>query len=230
MPFFYFDKYYLMFVLPAFLFALYAQFKVKSAFNRFSKMKNSRGLTGASAAQEVLRFYNITDVNIERVSGKLTDHYDPKSNVIRLSEDVYDSQSISAIGVACHEAGHAAQYAESYVPIKLRNAIIPISSIGSTLGIPLAFIGLLLKSQPMISIGLLLYLFVAIFQLATLPVEFNASFRAIRVINESAILTDEESSGAIKVLKAAAMTYVAALAVSIANLLRLFFLANSRRD
>ncbi|MEG1614164.1 MAG: zinc metallopeptidase, partial [Oscillospiraceae bacterium] len=155
---------------------------------------------------------------------------DPRDNVIRLSQDVYSSTSIAAIGVACHEAGHAAQHAQGYVPIKIRNAILPICNIGSTLGFPLAIAGIIFSFEPLISIGLLLYALVAVFQFATLPVEFNASSRAIKVIDEAGILNDDEAKGAIKVLKSAAMTYVAALTVSIANLLRLFMLANNRRD
>lgn len=230
MPFFYVDKYYILLVVPALIFALYAQLKVKTTFSSYSNIGNYRGLTGASAAQEILRYYGITNVNIERVRGKLTDHYDPRDNVIRLSQDVYDSTSIAAIGVACHEAGHAAQHAEGYKPIKVRNAILPICNIGSTLGLPLAFIGLIFNYPTLMMVGIIFYMFVALFQLATLPVEFNASIRAIKVIEETNIMTQEENEGAKKVLKAAAMTYVAALAVSLANILRLVFLANNRRD
>lgn len=224
------DYYYLVLVVPALLLALIAQFKVKSTFSAYSNIRSQRGLTGEQAARQVLSHYGINDVNIEMVNGKLTDHYDPRDNVIRLSQDVYSSTSIAAIGVACHEAGHAAQHAQGYVPIKIRNAILPICNIGSTLGFPLAIAGIIFSFEPLISIGLLLYALVAVFQFATLPVEFNASSRAIKVIDEAGILNDDEAKGAIKVLKSAAMTYVAALTVSIANLLRLFMLANNRRD
>jgi len=228
-PFFYMDYYYLVLVVPAFIFALIAQFRVKSTFSSYSQQRSQRGLTGEQAARKVLSHYGINDVAIEMVSGKLTDHYDPRDNVIRLSENVYSSSSIAAIGVACHEAGHAAQHAQGYVPIKIRNAILPVCNIGSTIGIPLAVIGLIFNFPALVSIGIIFYALVAVFQFITLPVEFNASSRAIKVIDETGILSDEEADGAKSVLKAAAMTYVAALAVSIANLLRLFLLSN-RRD
>lgn len=225
--------YYLIIVGPALVFALVAQARVKSNFNKFSKIRNSRGLTGAQAAQAVLNFYGITNVYVERVAGNLTDHFDPKSNVIRLSERVYSSSSIAAVGVACHEAGHAAQHAEGYVPNKVRTAIVPVCNIGSRLGIPIAIIGLFF-SAPMgdilINFGLLLYSLIAVFQFVTLPVEFNASRRAIKVIEETALLYDDEIGGAVKVLKAAALTYVAALATSLANLLRLMLMFSRRSD
>ena len=177
----------------------------------------------------MLRYYGITDVKIEKVSGKLTDHYDPKANVIRLSESVYNSASVAAIGVACHEAGHAAQYAESYLPVKLRSFIFPVASLGSKLGFPLAIIGFLVGFEPLALAGIVFFGFAVFFQFATLPVEFNASRRALNVIDETAILYDEEKIGAKKVLTAAAMTYVAALAVSLGNLIRLIFIVNRRR-
>ncbi len=230
MRFLYWDYYYLVLVVPALIFALIAQAKVKTTFSAYSKQGNMRGLTGEQAARQVLAQYGITDVSIEMVNGKLTDHYDPRDNVIRLSQEVYASTSIAAIGVACHEAGHAAQHAQGYAPIKIRNAILPVCNIGSTLGFPLAILGIIFSYDPLISIGLLLYSLVAVFQFATLPVEFNASKRAMQVIGNADILSPEEAYGAKKVLGAAAMTYVAALAVSIANLLRLVMLANNRRD
>lgn len=231
MPFYGFDYYYLVLVVPAFIFALIAQARVKSTFAKYSKQRSQRGITGQEAARRVLSHYGINDVAIEMVSGSLTDHYDPRSNVIRLSQDVYSSTSISAIGVACHEAGHAAQHAQGYSPIKIRNAILPICNIGSTIGIPLAMIGLIFNNPSLVSIGLLFYAMVAVFQFATLPVEFNASRRAIQVIDETGILGSDEAYGAKRVLTAAAMTYIAALAVSIANLMRLILITNSsRRD
>ncbi len=211
---------YLVIVGPALLFAIGAQIKVKNSFNKYSRVMSSRRLTGANAALQVLNFYGIHDVQIERVSGKLSDHYDPKSKVIRLSDEVFSSTSVAAIGVACHEAGHAAQHAQSYAPLKWRNAIIPICNIGSTLGIPIALIGVFLNFGILIDIGLALYALIAVFQFITLPVEFNASRRAVDVISQTHILDEEEISGTKKVLSAAAMTYVAALATSIANLLR----------
>ena len=206
MPYFYFDYYYLILVVPALLLAIWAQVQVKTTYRKYSRVPNSRGMTGAYAAQAVLNFYGITDVRIERVSGNLTDHYDPRSKVIRLSDGVYNSSTVAAIGIACHEAGHAAQHAENYAPIKIRNAIIPVCNIGSTIGIPLALIGWIFSFSILIYVGLGLYAAVFIFQVATLPVEFNASRRAIKVIDETQLLRDDEIGGAKKVLAAAAMT------------------------
>lgn len=230
MPYFYFDYYYLILVVPALLLALWAQVQVKTTYRKYSRVPNSRGMTGAYAAQAVLNFYGITDVRIERVSGNLTDHYDPRSKVIRLSDGVYNSSTVAAIGIACHEAGHAAQHAENYAPIKIRNAIIPVCNIGSMIGIPLALIGWIFSFSILIYVGLGLYAAVFIFQVATLPVEFNASRRAIKVIDETQLLRDDEIGGAKKVLAAAAMTYVASMMVSLANLLRLLLRFSNRRD
>lgn len=224
---------YILLVLPAFILSVIAQIKVKSTYNRMAKVRNVSGHTGASAAAAVLRHYGISNVAIEVTGGKLSDHYDPRTNVIRLSQEVYYGNSIAAVGIACHEAGHAAQHAEGYVPIKIRNAIIPACNIGSYIGIPLAFVGYFLAFEPLILVGLGLYSLIAVFQLATLPVEFNASARAIRVIEENGLLReDSEVRGAKKVLAAAAMTYVAALAVTLANLLRfaVMFLGRGRRN
>ncbi|MBQ3519132.1 MAG: zinc metallopeptidase [Clostridia bacterium] len=227
----YFDPYYLMFVVPAFLLALGAQILVKSTYKKMSKEMNARGVTGAQAAMAVLRHYGITDVRVEATRGKLTDHYDPKNKVIRLSEGVYNTSSVAAVGIAAHEAGHAAQHAQSYAPIRVRNAILPVCNIASYAGIPLAMIGFFLGFEPLIIVGLALYSAIAVFQLVTLPVEFNASGRALAVINETGLLGDEEKSKAAKVLRAAAMTYVASLAVTLANLLRfvMIFLGGKRR-
>lgn len=230
MPFFFYDYYYIILVIPAMILAVIAQVMVKSNYNKFAKVGNSRGITGAYAAQAVLTHYGINDVRIEQVSGKLSDHYDPKANVIRLSSEVYSGSSIAAVGIACHEAGHAAQHAENYVPIKLRNTLVPICNIGSSLGIPLAILGYFLGFEPLITIGLLLYAAIALFHLVTLPVEFNASRRAVNVIEETRLLYDDEISGAKKVLTAAAMTYVASLIVALANLLRLILRFNNRRN
>lgn len=226
---FYYDAYYFILVIPAMIIALWAQHKVNSTFKKYSQVRSVRGVTGAYAAQAVLNHYGITDVRIERVSGKLTDHYDPKSKVIRLSDSVYGSNSVAAIGVACHEAGHAAQHAENYIPIKIRNSIVPVCNIGSYLGIPLAIMGLFMGFEPLIYIGLVLYSLVLVFHLATLPVEFNASRRAIRVIDETQLLYDDEIGGSKKVLSAAAMTYVASMIVALANLLRILLRFSNRR-
>ncbi len=229
----FFDYWYIILVIPAMILAGWAQFKVKSTYNKYSAVLNSRGITGAYAAQAVLSYYGISDVRIERVGGKLTDHYDPKTKVIRLSEGVYDSTSVAAIGVACHEAGHAAQHAEGYAPIRIRNSIIPVCNIGSKLGIPIALIGLFLAADPVIYIGLALYAGIFIFHLVTLPVEFNASRRAISVIDSTDLLYDDEIGGAKKVLSAAAMTYVASMLVALASFLRIalrILAMNNRRN
>lgn len=220
---------YIIFVLPFVIISFIASARVNASFKKYSSVFSQKGLTGAQAAFEVLRYYGITDVRIERVSGKLTDHFDPRANVIRLSDNVYNSTSVAAIGVACHEAGHAAQYAQSYLPIKIRSFIFPVASLGSKLGFPLAILCFFLGFEPLAMAGVIFFGFAVLFQFATLPVEFNASRRALSVIDETGILFDEERIGAKKVLTAAAMTYVASLAVSLANLLRLIFIVNRRR-
>ena len=224
------DYYYIILVVPALILSVIAQIGVKGTYKRYSGILNSRGLTGAASAQKVLAFYGIYNVRIEQVSGKLTDHYDPRANVIRLSSGVYSGSSIAAVGVACHEAGHAAQHAQNYVPIKIRNAILPVANIGSSAGIYLAIIGYFLGFSILVNIGIVLFAFVVLFQLVTLPIEFNASSRAIKVIDETGLLDVEEQIGAKKMLAAAAMTYVASLLVSIMSLLRLILRFNSRRD
>lgn len=223
------NYYYLILVVPVLIISLIASARVNSSFNKYSKVLSSRNLTGAQAAFEVLRYYGITNVQIERVNGKLTDHYDPRTNVIRLSDSVYNSTSVAAIGVACHEAGHAAQYAQSYAPIKIRNLVLPAANLGSRAGFPLALIGFLLNFEILAIAGIAFFSFAVLFQLVTLPVEFNASKRALNVISEVDILSVDEKAGAKKVLTAAAMTYVAAVAVSIANLLRLILMFNRKR-
>lgn len=228
MPFFY-DYYYLILVVPALLLSLLAQGVLRSTYRKMSSVRSLRDMTGAQAAASVLVYYGINNVRIERVGGTLSDHYDPRTNVIRLSQPVFDGTSIASIGIACHEAGHAAQHSENYVPVKMRNAVLPITNVGSALGLPLAIVGYFMGFGPLITIGLLLFSFIVIFQLVTLPVEFNASARAIRVIGEMSMLNPEEQAGAKKVLRAAAMTYVAALAVSIATLLRFILRFGARR-
>lgn len=226
-----FDIYYFVLIIPAMLFALWAQAKVSSTFNRYSAQRTRNGMTGAQAAEAVLRACGVQGVRIERVGGNLTDHFDPRAGVIRLSQSVYDSPTVAAVGVAAHEAGHAAQYAEGYGPIKLRNAIIPVTQIGSSLAWPLLIIGLLFNYESLFFAGILFFMLAVVFQLVTLPVEFNASARAISVLGEGGYLSPEEMPGAKKTLSAAAMTYVAALAVSIAQLLRLLLLfGGGRRD
>lgn len=229
----YFDWTYVYMVLPFVLFAMIASARVNSAFKKYSGQLSSRGISGAEAARRVLSINGVQGVSIERVSGSLTDHYDPRSNVIRLSQNVYDSTSVAAIGVACHEAGHAVQYAQNYAPIKMRAAIIPATNIGSKLAIPLVLIGLFFTSlgQQFIYIayaGIGCFALSALFQIITLPVEFNASRRALDSIATVGMLSENEQNGAQAVLRAAALTYVAALAVTLAQLLRLFLLVSGR--
>ena len=220
---------YIVLVIPALILSLVAQASVKKSYAKMSKVYSKSGYSGAQAADAVLKYYGISNVRIEQCSGKLSDHFDPRTNVIRLSEGVYSSTSIAAIGIACHEAGHAAQHAQGYLPIRMRNAVLPVCRIGSYAGIPLAFLGLALGFEPLVAIGLLLYAFIAVFQLATLPVELNASSRALAVIEDTALLKNEEElKGAKSVLRSAAWTYVAALAVSLANLMRFIILFTSR--
>ncbi|MBR3789575.1 MAG: zinc metallopeptidase [Clostridia bacterium] len=219
--YYYFDIYYFILIIPVLIVSLIIQAKLKSTFNKYSRIGNARNITGAQAAEMVLRYYNIQDVRIERINGSLTDCYDPVNKVIKLSDTVFDNPSIAAVGVACHEAGHAAQHAEKYMPIKVRNSILPVCNIGSRLSIPLLILGVIFSFEPLIWIGIGFFAFTSLFQFITLPVEFNASNRAINVIESTGILSYEEKNGASKVLKMAAMTYVASLAMSLAQLLRL---------
>ena len=229
-----FDWTYIVLVLPCIILSLWASSSVKNTFARYSKAHSIRRITGAQAAQRVLSHNGVTGVRIERISGDLTDHYDPRTNVIRLSDSVYGSTSVAAIGVAAHEAGHAVQYARHYAPIKLRAAIIPITNVGSKLAMPLILLGIVLSflgsfSTVLIYLGIAAFGLSLVFQIVTLPVEFNASRRAMRAIDDAGILTSEEQRGARKTLTAAAMTYVAATAVALAQLLRLLVLFSGRR-
>lgn len=231
-----FDLTYLYIVLPCLLLAMLASAKVNSTFKKYSKQISSKHITGKEAAERVLQANGVTKVRVERISGNLTDHFDPKTNVIRLSDSVYDSPSTAAIGVACHEAGHAVQYARQYFPMKVRAAIIPVTNIGSRLAMPLILLGVLFGvggtySYTLVYVGIACFALSLIFQLVTLPVEFNASRRAMQAISNSDLLTDEEQKGARKTLTAAAMTYVAAVAVAAAQLLRLILIfgGGSRR-
>jgi len=236
MPYFYgFDWTYLYLVLPCVILSLWASASVNRTFQKYAKQTSTRRITGAQAAQRVLAGNGVSGVQIERVAGHLTDHYDPRSNVIRLSSGVYDSTSIAAIGVACHEAGHAVQHAKNYGPIRIRTAIIPITNFGSKLAMPLILLGILFSSFAdysfsLVYAGIFCFSLSLIFQLVTLPVEFNASRRALKAISDHDLLTIEELKGARKTLSAAAMTYVAAVAVSLAQLLRLILLFGGRRS
>jgi len=222
--------YYILLVLPALLLSVFAQIRVKSAYRKMSKVYSRSGLTGAGAANQVLRYYGITNVGIGQISGSLTDNYNPRTNIISLSSGVYGANTVAAIGIACHEAGHAAQHAEGYLPIKIRNAILPVCKIGSYAGIPLAIAGAFFGLEPLVWAGLLLYSAIMVFQLITLPVEINASHRAVKCIEEMGLVVDkQELSGVKSVLTAAAMTYVASLAVSFANLLRLILIFTGKK-
>lgn len=216
-------------MIPVLIFASICQLKVRSNYKKYGRIRNARNMTGAEAAYQLLQMNGIFDVRIKRIAGNLTDHYNPKTKEICLSEGVFNSNSIAAVGIACHEAGHACQHAQGYFPLKIRNFVIPVTRFGSSLGIPLVLLGLLFSWQPLIYIGIVLYAAVAVFQLITLPVEFNASKRALQTIKANGFLVGQEYSGAKKVLTSAALTYVAALASALATLLRLIFLAG-RRD
>ena len=232
--FFYFD-WTVAILIPAMIFALVAQISVKSTFGKYNKVTTARRMSGAEAARRILDRNGLYEVKVERVKGHLTDHYDPRSNVIRLSEATYDSFSVAAVGVAAHEAGHAVQHAVGYFPIKVRAAIIPVTQIGSQIAMPIFLVGILLSYMRYVTpeiggiimgAGILLFSLTVLFQLVTLPTEFNASSRALNTLQETGILYKEEISGARKVLSAAAMTYVAALASALASLLRLIVIAN----
>ena len=225
--YYYFDPTYLLLIIGMVL-SLLASAKVKSTFSVYSRVRSASGLTGADAARRILRMSGITDVTVVPISGSPTDHYDPGSKKLALSQDVYDKTSVAAIGVAAHECGHAIQHATNYVPLNLRSAIVPVANIGSTLSWPLFLAGLIFSIRPLLTVGIILFTFAVLFQLVTLPVEFNASSRALKMLGSSGMLGADEVKGARKVLTAAALTYVAALASSILQLLRLIILAGGR--
>ena len=224
----YWDSTYILVLIGAIISAI-ASANVSSTFNRFSSVTNYRRLTGEGAAEAILRAAGIRDVRIERIRGNLTDHYSPNEKVLRLSDSVYGSTSVAAIGVAAHECGHAIQHHVGYAPLKLRSLSVPVANIGSKLSWPIILIGLALGMTGLARVGVFLFTFVVLFQLITLPVEFNASRRAMAAIEDGNILSAEEQRGAKKTLKAAAMTYVAATAVALAQLLRLILLFGGRR-
>lgn len=232
MPFmYYWDPTYVL-VLIGVVLSLLASARVKSTFNKYSQMRNSRGMTGAQAAEQVLHGAGIYDVRIERVAGNLTDHYDPRSKVLRLSDTVYGQTSVAAVGVAAHECGHAIQHAKGYGPLKFRNTLVPVANLGAKIAWPLILIGLLINSESswfIMQAGIIAFSLAVLFQLVTLPVEFNASNRAIRVLADRGMMFGEEIVAAKKVLNAAALTYVAGAAASILQLLRLIILTGGRR-
>ena len=228
-PFFYFDPTWII-LLPALILSIWAQSRVNSTFKKYSQVSNRFGYTGADVARRILDMNGLFSVRVERVHGNLTDHFDPKKNVVRLSDTTYDSTSVGAIGVAAHEVGHAVQYATGYSPIKIRNAIVPTVNICNILSMPLLLVGLFLSAPSLIRFGIILFSATVLFQLITLPVEFNASRRALNTLENQNLLDSGEIQGATKVLNAAAMTYVAAAVSSIASLLRLVLLFGNRRD
>lgn len=227
MPLFFVDKWYLILVVPALLVTLWAQIKVQTTFKKYNQIGTRGGLSGAEASAAIQR-QNGIHVPLEMVKGSLSDHYDPRANVIRLSETVYGVRSIAAVGVAAHETGHAMQYAQGYAPIQIRNAIVPVTRIASGVSIYMVLFGLMFW-EPLAMLGVAFFGFSVVFQLLTLPVEFNASSRAMKALRESGVLTEEELSGARKVLTAAAMTYVAALFLSLMSFLRLLLIVGGRR-
>ena len=222
-----------MLVIIGVIICLLASSRMKSTFNKYSRVRNHSGMTGREAAEQVLRGAGIYDVRVEHISGDLTDHYDPRAKVLRLSDATYNSTSVAAVGVAAHECGHAIQHATGYAPLKIRGALVPVANFGSTIAWPLILIGLLFSSQSsmlFLNLGIIAFSLAVLFQIVTLPVEFNASSRAIRILGSSGMLYEDEVDATKKVLYAAALTYVAGAASAILQLLRIILLANSRRD
>lgn len=226
---FYFDPTYIL-LIPALIFAFWAQNKVQSTFRRYLRVHSSTGMTGAQVARLLLDQNGLYDVPVEQIGGHLSDHYDPRQRVMRLSPEVYNSTSVAAIGVAAHETGHAVQHAQNYIPLGLRNNLYPVASIGSQMAFPLFFLGLLFASGFLMDLGIWLFVAALAFQLITLPVEFNASSRALRMLGSSEILSTSEIPKAKSVLSAAAMTYVAATAMAASQLIRLLVLRGARDD
>lgn len=228
----YFDPTYIL-VLIGVVICLLASSKMNSTFNRYSRVRNHSGITGREAAEQILRRAGIYDVRVEHVSGNLTDHYDPRSKVLRLSDATYNSTSVAALGVAAHECGHAVQHATSYAPLQIRGALVPVANFGSAIAWPLILIGLLFGGQSsamLLNLGILAFSIAVLFQIVTLPVEFNASNRAIRILGGSGMLYEDEVNATKKVLTAAALTYVASAASAILQLLRILILTGNRRD
>lgn len=236
--FYYYDWTYILFMIPCVIITLICQIKVQSAYTKYSKIPNTRGMTGAQAAQYVLNSHGVTNVRIEPVSGKMTDHFDPRTNVIRLSEGVYNQSTIAAVGIACHEAGHAVQHAEGYTPNKIRSILVPVANIGSKLSWILIMIGLIIPAfsavsysvgQIFLNLGIAFFACAVLFTIVTLPVEFNASSRALKCIRDNQLLVDDQYKGARSVLRAAAMTYVASALTAILQLIRLLLIVNRNR-
>ena len=233
MGFYYFDYTYLLFLAPAIIITMIAQIGVKTTFNKYSRVRSHSGMTGREAAETILRRAGIYDVRVERISGNLTDHYDPRGKVLRLSDATYGQTSVAAVGVAAHECGHAIQHQVGYAPLQIRGALVPAANFGSTIAWPLILLGLFFNSQMsqvLLNLGILAFSLAVLFQIITLPVEFNASRRAIKILGESNLLYPDELSGTKKVLTAAALTYVAGAASAILQLLRILILTGGRRD
>ncbi len=230
MGYFYMDEYYIILVVPALIISMLAQFLVKNTFNKYSKIGSSKNMTGAEVARYLLKANGIIDVQVMQVKGNLTDHYDPKNKVLRLSDATYASTSVAAIGVAAHETGHAIQHDVKYGPLVLRSSLVPVANIGSSAGPYIAVLGLFLGMPVIINIGLLMFAAAILFYLITLPVEFNASSRAIAALDSSGLLISNELKSAKKVLNAAAMTYVASALVAVASFIRLLLIAGQRRN
>ncbi len=235
---YFYDWTYILLMLPCIIISMICQAKVSSAYSKYSKIQNTRGMTGAQAAQYVLSSHGITNVRIEPVRGKMTDHFDPRTNVIRLSEGVYNQSTIAAVGIACHEAGHAVQHAEGYTPNKIRSILVPVASIGSKLSWLLIMIGLIIPAfsafsysvgQMFLNLGIAFFACAVLFTIVTLPVEFNASSRALKCIRDNQLLVDDQYKGARSVLRAAAMTYVASALTAILQLIRLLLIVNRNR-
>ena len=230
MPFLFYDPTWII-LLPAIILSIWASANVKSTFGKYSRMYNRVGLTGADAARKILDMNGLYDVRLERISGELTDNYDPRTNVVHLSESTYSSQSVAAVGVATHEVGHAIQHATGYSPIKVRNAIVPAVNVCNMLSMPIILLGIILSyNQTLVDLGIILFSATVLFQLITLPVEFNASSRALRTLEGQNILAPDEMQGASKVLRAAALTYVAAALSSLLSLLRLILIFGGNRN
>ncbi len=227
--YFFYDYWYVILVVPMIIFSLIMSANVKGTYSKYKTVRNRSGITGAEAARMILRANGINDVDIRVCGGELTDNYNPKTHVVSLSSDVFNSCSVAAVGIAAHEVGHVCQHYSSYAPITIRNAVLPVANIGSSLSVPLIILGIVLSYQPLVILGIIAFSAVVLFQLVTLPVEFNASHRARKSLVECRVLGEDELSGTKKVLRAAAMTYVAGLAVSLAQLLRLILISRNRK-
>ncbi len=229
MPFYSLDIYYFVLVIPALILSMYAQFKVSSTFSKYSAIMNKKGITGKQVAERILNMNGLQNISVHPINGNLTDNYNPAKKTVNLSESVYNSMSVAALGVAAHETGHAIQHSVKYAPLNLRNTIFPVVRISSSAAVPLALLGFITGIEILISAGIILFSAVVAFQLITLPVEFNASRRALRMLDEYGMLSEDELSLVKKVLSAAAMTYLASAITGIANLLRLILLSRNRR-